>query len=54
MNYKEKTGTKKKPLQLKTPLLSSDFTMHVNEKDVLVCTVGKTILHYDIRYINDL
>lgn len=31
--------------------------MHVDEKDgkdILVCTVGKTILHYDIRCINDL
>jgi len=31
--------------------------MHVGEKEgveILVCTVGKTILHYDIRYLNDL
>ena len=31
--------------------------MHVEEKDgneVLVCTVGKTVLHYDMRAINDL
>jgi len=31
--------------------------MHVDEKDgkaILVCTVGKTILHYDQRCINDL
>lgn len=31
--------------------------MHVDEKDgqdILVCTVGKTVLHYDIRCLNDL
>jgi hypothetical protein len=50
-------GTKEIPLLLKTPPLSSEFTMHVDEKDgreILVCTVGKTILHYDIRILNDL
>lgn len=54
---KNKIGTKANPLQLKTPPLTSEFTMHVDEKDgkeILVCTVGKTILHYDIRCINDL
>ena len=52
-----KIGAKEKPLQLKTPPLTSDYTMHVETKDgreVLVCTVGKTILHYDIRCIDDL
>ena len=32
-------------------------TLHVLEKDgvqILVCTTGKTILHYDIRCIEDL
>ena len=50
---KNKIGTKEKPLALKTPPLSSEYTMHVDEKDgkeVLVCTVGKTILLYDYRY----
>lgn len=50
-------GTKEKPLKLKTPPLTSDFTMHAEEKDgkeVLVCTVGKTVLLYDIRCIDDL
>jgi hypothetical protein len=50
-------GTKDQPLQLKTPPQSSDYTMHVAEKDgsdVLVCTVGKTVLHYDLRCIDDL
>ena len=54
---KNKIGSKEKPLALKTPPLSSEYTMHVNEKDgkeVLVCTVGKTILHYDFRCIDDL
>ncbi len=54
---KNKIGTKQNPMAFKTPPLSSDFTMHVDEKDgkeILVCTVGKTILHYDIRIINDL
>ena len=30
--------------------------MHVDEKngeDILVCTVGKTILHYQLRYLED-
>jgi len=57
MDYKEKIGTKHHPLNLKTPPLSSEYTMHVDEKDgkeILVCTVGKTILHYDIRCLNDL
>lgn len=57
MDYKEKIGTKDNPLKLKTPPGSSEYTMHVDEKDgkeILVCTVGKTILHYDIRSIADL
>ena len=57
MNYKEKIGTAENPLVLKTPPLSSEYTMHVAEKDgneILVCTVGKTILHYDMRCIEDL
>jgi len=54
---KNKIGTKEKPLALKTPPLSSDYTMHVEEKEgveILVCTVGKTVLHYDMRCLNDL
>ncbi len=54
MNYNEKIGTKENPLLLKTPPLSSEYTMHVNEEEILVCTVGKTILHYNIRCIKDL
>jgi hypothetical protein len=54
---KYKIGTKENPMFLKTPPLTSEFTMHIEEKDgkeVLVCTVGKTILFYDIRCIEDL
>lgn len=54
---KEKIGTKDQPLALKTPPLTSEYTMHVDQKDgkdVLVCTVGKTVLHYDIRILEDL
>lgn len=57
MDYTQKIGTKDNPLVLKTPPLSSEYTMHVDEKDgtdILVCTVGKTILHYDIRCLPDL
>jgi len=50
-------GTKENPWVLKTPPQSSDFTMHMDIKDgneILVCTVGKTILHYDYPCIKDL
>ncbi len=49
--------SKDKPWKLKTPPGTSEYTMHVEEKDgkeVLVCTVGKTVLLCDIRCINDL
>ena len=54
---KNKIGTKEKPSVLKTPSLTSEYTMHVDEKDgkeVLVCTVGKTVLLYDMRCLTDL
>jgi hypothetical protein len=54
---KYKIGTKEKPLKLKTASLSSEYTMHTDEKDgkeVLICTVGKTVLHYDYRCLDDL
>ncbi|MBU2018926.1 MAG: hypothetical protein KJ941_04705 [Bacteroidetes bacterium] len=50
-------GTKENPLVLKTPPQSSEFTMHVDQKDgqdILVCTVGKTVLFYQMRCIDDL
>lgn len=57
MDYRKTIGTKDQPLVLKTPPLSSEYTMHVDEKDgkdILVCTVGKTILHYNIQCLVDL
>jgi len=54
---KNKIGTKEKPLVLETPPLSSEYTMYVDEKDdkeVLVCTVGKTFALYDYRCLTDL
>ena len=50
-------GTKEDPWQLKTPPGTSDFTMLKDVKDgkeILVCTVGKTILHYDAKCLSDL
>jgi hypothetical protein len=50
-------GTKESPMQLQTPPLSSEYTMHTETlagQEVLVCTVGKTILHYKINCIKDL
>jgi len=50
-------GTKENPWQLKTPPLTSEYEMYKDEKDgkaILVCTVGKTVLHYDYRCIEDL
>ncbi len=47
-----KTGTKEKPMVLKTPPLTSEYTMHVEQKDgkdILVCRVGKTVLHYNLQ-----
>ena len=51
------TRDKDHPWKLKTASGTSDFTMHVDEVNgtrVLVCTVGKTVLHYDARCIADL
>jgi len=49
--------TKANPWKLTTPPGTSEYTMHIDEKDglpVLVCTVGKTVLLYDARCIDDL
>lgn len=56
-DYKHSIGTNENPLELKTPPGKSGYTMHVDVKDgenILVCTVGKTVLHYDLRCIADL
>ncbi len=50
-------GTKENPWKLKTPPLTSEYEMYKAEKDgkeILVCTVGKTVLHYDYNCIRDL
>ncbi|HEY4219486.1 MAG TPA: hypothetical protein VGM67_20260 [Gemmatimonadaceae bacterium] len=50
-------SSKDKPWKLKTAPGTSEYTMHVDEKDgmkILVCTVGKTVLHYDARCVDDL
>jgi Family of unknown function (DUF6855) len=50
-------GTPADPWALKTPPLSSEFTMHrdtVDGTEMLVCTVGKTVLHYEYRCLKDL
>ena len=42
---------------LKTPPQTSDYEMHLDERDgqsVIVCVVGKTTLLYDARAIDDL
>ncbi|HLA57387.1 MAG TPA: hypothetical protein VK622_01435 [Puia sp.] len=54
---KNNIGTKEKPMHLKTPPGTSVYTMHADEKDgieILVCTVGKTVLHYPYRCLADL
>jgi hypothetical protein len=51
------SGTPEDPWRLKTPPLSSEYTMHRDTRDgveVLVCTVGKSVLRYDARCIDDL
>lgn len=50
-------GTPDDPWQLKTPPLTSDYSMHRDVRDgkeVIVCTVGKTVLLYDARCLDDL
>ena len=50
-------GTPDDPWVLQTPPLSSSYTLHRdvrNDAEVLVCTVGKTVLLYDARCLDDL
>ncbi len=51
------TGSANDPWVLWTPSLRSQFHMH-KDKDhdppIIVCTVGKTILHYDLRILDDM
>jgi hypothetical protein len=46
-------GTKTNPWKLKTPPGSSEFEAY-REDSTLVVTVGKTVLHYQWRAIDDL
>ena len=51
------SGTADDPWRLKTPPLTSEYTMHRDTRDgvdVIVCTVGKTVLLYDARCLTDL
>jgi hypothetical protein len=51
------TGTADDPWVLKTPSLGSEIFMHKDEDHdppILVCTVGSTVLHYDLRIVDDL
>ena len=51
------SGTKQDPWNLKTPPLSSEYQMYfdtIDNKEVIVCVVGKTVLLYDKRAITDL
>jgi hypothetical protein len=51
------SGTKEQPWALKTPSGTSDYTMYKDETrdpPILVCTVGTTVLNYDLRCIDDL
>lgn len=50
-------GTKENPWQLKTPPLISEYEMYRDVRDgkeVIVCTVGKTVLLYDARCLTEL
>ncbi|WP_282939082.1 DUF6855 family protein [Paenibacillus sp. RC67] len=50
-------GTKENPWKLKTPPQTSEYEMYKDEKNgqaIIVCIVGKTVLHYDYRCIDDL
>ena len=51
------SGVADDPWVLFTPSLQSQFQMYRDDEHqppVLVCTVGKTILHYDLRIIDDM
>jgi len=49
--------TKDNPWKLKTPPQTSEYEMYVDTQDgkeIIVCTVGTTVLHYDDRALVDL
>jgi hypothetical protein len=48
---------KRQPLEIENPPLTSEYEMYVDTKDgreIIVCTVGTTVLHYDYRCLADL
>jgi hypothetical protein len=50
-------GTKEMPWQLKTPSGTSEYQMYRDEAadpPALVCTVGTTVLRYQLRCLDDL
>ncbi len=50
-------GTKEDPWKLKTPPGTSEYEIYMDVKDgkeIIVCTVGKTVLHYDAKALDDL
>jgi len=50
-------GTRENPWKLKTAPGTSEYQMYKSEKDgkeILVCTIGTTVLHYDFSCIADL
>ena len=54
---KKGAGTKEDPWVLKTPSGTSEYTMYKDESrepPILVCTVGKTVLHYNYKCLDDL
>jgi hypothetical protein len=50
--------TKDNPWKLKTPPQTSDYEMYMDTnkegKEIIVCKVGTTILHYDVKCLTDL
>lgn len=50
--------TKENPWKLKTPPQTSDYEMYIDVnkegKEIIVCKVGTTILHYDAKCLTDL
>jgi hypothetical protein len=50
-------GSEEQPMILKTPTLSSEYSLYTDikkGKEILVCKIGRSILYYDYRCIDDL
>jgi hypothetical protein len=57
MDKVEGDGTRARPWQLKTPSGTSAYEMYRDESSdppALVCTVGTTVLRYQLRCLDDL